>query len=202
MDLQQPKQRVSKPHPLNFERGWILTGEVFKSIIILIIFILVNFIAKTMGSKTREVMSQKYWYNKQIVVFLTLYLVINIMSLKGLNLYPLYTLFISIVGWLLFNLITSLGEVWAIRSPPMTWFGITCIPLILFFIANDFYNYYSELDPNDHNKFYTNMWFNIIKSLIIITILCMILGFVISLSHARQNKGFNFLKFFFSIKNT
>ena len=135
MDLQQPKQRVSNPHPLNFERGWVLIGEVFKSITILIMFVLINFIATTMGSKTREIMSQKYWYNKQIVVFLTLYLVINIMSLKGLRLYPAYTLLISIVGWILFNLMTSLGEVWAIRSPPITWLWLTCIPLILFFIS-------------------------------------------------------------------
>tara|TARA_B100000780_G_scaffold276552_2_gene245360 strand:+ start:1146 stop:1754 length:609 start_codon:yes stop_codon:yes gene_type:complete len=201
MDLQQPKQRVSNPHPLNFERGWVLIGEVFKSITILIMFVLINFIATTMGSKTREIMSQKYWYNKQIVVFLTLYLVINIMSLKGLRLYPAYTLLISIVGWILFNLMTSLGEVWAIRSPPITWLWLTCIPLILFFISNDFYNYYSELEPNDHNKYYTNLWFNIIKILIVIIIFLIITGFIIALTSAKSKKGFNFINFFFSINN-
>ena len=202
MDLQQPKQRISNPHPLNFERGWVLLGETFKSITILLIFILINFVAKTMGSKTIKIMSKKYWYNKQIIVFLTLYLVINIMSLKGYRLFPLYTLFISIFGWLLFNIITSLGESWAIYNPPITWFGITFIPLVLFFISNDFYNYYSELDQNNHNKYYANLWFNIIKGLIIITIFTIIVGFIIVYSKIRKKSGYNFFSFFFSIKNS
>ena len=201
MDLQQPKQRVHNPHPLNFEHSWELLSDTFKSITILIIFILINFVAKTMGSKTIEIMGERYWYNKQIIVFLTLYFVINVMSLKGYRLFPLYTLFISVVGWILFNLITSLGEGWAIANPPITWFGVSCIPLIFFFIANDFYNYYSQLEPNDHNKFYTNLWFHIIKGLITITILLIIVGTISVYSKASKKKNFNFFKFFFSIKN-
>ena len=180
----------------------IVTTDIFKSVIVLLLFVFINYVAETLGSKTRIILSNKYWYNKQIVIFLTIYLVINITSLHGLHLAPIYTLLVSIVGWFLFNFLTSLGQVWLIRNPPITWFGIIIIPLILFYVTSDFKTYYAELPPNEENTKLTNIFNYVQKFFLIIAIILMIYGFTFAYIKAKRKlkSKFSFKDFFFSIK--
>ena len=178
-------------------------SKILISVIILFLFIFINYIANTLGSKTRTLLSNKYWYNKQIIIFLTIYLAINITSLHGLKIRPIFTLISSIIGWFLFNVVTSLGEVWISKNPPMTWFTIVIIPMILFYIVNDFKNYYKQSEPNATNTRLVNIFkiFQIILLLLILILL--IIGFYFSYSKAKKKlkSNFDFKKFFFAIKS-
>lgn len=178
-------------------------AKIIISVLVLIVFIYVNFIADTLGSLSRNLLSDKYWYNKQIIIFLTIYVGINLTSLHGLHVEPQITILYSIIGWLLFNILTSLGEVWFYKKYSITWFLLVMIPMILFYIVYDFKTYYSDLEPNAYNTKIINILKILETILLFLFIVLLITGFTISYTRQKNKlkSKFNFLKFFFLIKS-
>ena len=102
----------------------------FKALTIIMIFIVSNLGYSPVGCKTQYLFSNKYWYNKQLVIFFVIYFVINLRSNAAHGGAAPNDLFImSVIVWFMYNITARLGETWAImKSPlwpgPLTWFGL------------------------------------------------------------------------------
>ena len=185
------------------------TAPMFKALTIIMIYIVSNLGYSPVGCKTQYLFSNKFWYNKQLVIFFVIYFVINLRSNAAHGGAAPNDLFImSIIVWLLYNITSRLGETWAImQSPlwpgPLTWFGLLTFPLILLFIINDSRKYYISIDK-------TNVYDTTIKILYHVEIVLMVsillligIGFIRSYQEQSKKWGkkFKFLQFFFGIED-
>jgi len=184
-------------------------APMFKALTIIMIYIVSNLGYSPVGCKTQYLFSNKFWYNKQLVIFFVIYFVINLRSNAAHGGAAPNDLFImSIVVWTLYNITSRLGETWAImKSPiwpgPLTWFGLLTFPLILLFIINDSRKYYIAIDK-------TNVYDMTIKILYYVEIVLMVaillligIGFIRSYQEQskRWGKKFKFWQFFFGIQD-
>ena len=55
-------------------------APLFKALTIILIYIVNNLGYSPIGCKTRYLFSNKFWYNKQLVIFFVIYFVINLRS--------------------------------------------------------------------------------------------------------------------------
>jgi len=184
-------------------------APLFKALTIILIYIVNNLGYSPIGCKTRYLFSNKFWYNKQLVIFFVIYFVINLRSSAARGGATPNDLFVvSLIVWILYNVTTRLGETWAVMSTPLwpgplTWFGMLTFPLIVLFIVNDARKYYISVDK-------TNAYDTTIRTLYYAEICLMLAslgimgtGFVHSYieQSRRWGKDFSFLRFFFGIEN-
>ena len=121
---------------------------ILKALVIIMLFLVSSIGYSSLGCKTQYLMSSKFWYNKQIVIFFIIYLVINLGGdtiSKLTN--PIQQLILSIISLLLYNIMGRLGEIWWNPFPsywpgPMTWFSIIALPMIAIYILDDMKKYY------------------------------------------------------------
>ena len=121
---------------------------ILKALVIIMLFLVSSIGYSSLGCKTQYLMSSKFWYNKQIVIFFIIYLVINLGGdtiSKLTN--PIQQLILSIISLLLYNIMGRLGEIWWNPFPsywpgPMTWFSIITLPMIAIYILDDMKKYY------------------------------------------------------------
>ena len=185
-------------------------APLFKALTIIMIFIVSNLGYSPVGCKTQYLFSNKYWYNKQLVIFFVIYFVINLRSNAAHGGAAPNDLFImSIVVWILYNITARLGETWAImKSPfwpgPLTWFGMLTFPLVILFIVNDARRYYIAIDKSDvYNLTIKSLYY---FELILMTSLAVLVGIGFYKSYQEQSKKwgkkFSFLSFFFGIEDS
>ena len=92
-------------------------APMFKALTIIMIFIVSNLGYSPIGCKTQYLFSNKFWYNKQLVIFFVIYFVINLRSNAAHGGSAPNDLFImSIIVWVLYNVTSRLGETWAIMK--------------------------------------------------------------------------------------
>ena len=97
------------------------------------------------GCKTQFLFnSTKYWYNKQIAIIILIYFVVVINQGKASALTaPIAKFTITLIIWIGFNILLSLGGIWAMKHPqpwwpgPIDWFGVVILQMISLFIVND-----------------------------------------------------------------
>ena len=180
---------------------------ILKALVILTLFLLEGVGYSPLGCKTQYLLSSRYWYNKQVVIFFIIYFVINLGGdaiTKLTN--PIQQLIISIVCLFLYNIIGRLGDIWWNKNPwywpgPMTWFAVIALPLVMVYIFEDIRRYYmveNAIIPSTEiidNIKKLELWM-IIGSIIFITI-----GFFKSWQQSAtiHGKYFSFLAFFFGV---
>ena len=180
---------------------------ILKALVIITLFLLDGIGFSPLGCKTQYLMSSRFWYNKQMVIFFIIYFIINLGADTVSKLTdPLQQLIISVACLLFYNVVARLGDVWWAKNPwywpgPMTYFAIICLPLVSIVILDDMRRYYMA-----ENAVFVNVGtIDKIKftELIIIgiTLLLIALGFGKALIQSKEIHGkyFSFLAFFFGV---
>ena len=186
-----------------------LSAPIFKALTIICIFIVSNIGYSPMGCKTQYLFSNKFWYNKQLVIFFIIYFVINLRSSSETTTTSPNDMFIvSIIIWILFNAVTRLGETWAVINPsfwpgPLTWFGVLTFPLITLFVTNDIRKYYINIDKQGVYDATIKVLYHV--EAITIGLICAITGIGFYRSYRDQSdklgKKFRFWPFFFGVES-
>lgn len=184
-------------------------APLFKALTVIMIFIVSNLGYSPVGCKTQYLFSNKFWYNKQLVIFFVIYFVINLRSNAAHGGAAPNDLFImSIIVWIMYNVTARLGETWAVmKSPfwpgPLTWFGMLTFPLVILFIVNDARRYYIAIDQTDvYDLTIKSLYY---FELILMTALAVLVGIGFYKSYQEQSqrwgKKFKFWSFFFGIED-
>ena len=180
---------------------------ILKALVILTLFLLEGVGYSPLGCKTQYLLSSRFWFNKQIVVFFIIYFVINLGGdtiTKLTN--PMQQLLISIACLFLYNIIARLGEIWWAKDPwywpgPMTWFGLISLPLLMIYIFEDMRRYYMV----ENAVIPSAATIDNIKKLELVMIIGLIIMTTIGFFKAWQRsaklhgKYFSFLAFFFGV---
>lgn len=180
---------------------------ILKALVIITLFLLDGVGFSPLGCKTQFLMSSRFWYNKQIVIFFIIYFIINLGGDTISKLTdPFQQLIISVSCLLFYNVVARVGTVWWDKNPwywpgAMTYFGLVCLPLVLIVILDDMRRYYMA-----ENALYLNA--NIIDKIrkvefgiVIVTLVLIAMGFIKATfkSYAEHGKYFSFLAFFFGV---
>ena len=178
---------------------------ILKALVIVTLFLISGLGYTPLGCKTQYLFSDKYWYNKQLVIFFIIYFIINIRGEAVSNLTnPLQEFALSIGTWLAFNMIARMSNVWLSKTPwywpgPLTWFGAVALPLISMYILDDMRRYFiAEHALKDSTKKIEAIR-NVEMGLIGSVALILIIGFIKAVGIERQlvGKNFQFIPFFF-----
>lgn len=184
-------------------------SPIFKALTMIIIFIVSNLGYSPLGCKTQYLFSNKFWYNKQLVIFFVIYFVINLRSNASHGASPNDLFIISLFVWILYNVASRLGETWAImQSPfwpgPLTWFGVLTFPLIILFIINDARKYYITIDKVDKYDSTIKILYHSELVLMFSIISILVVGFIKSYQEQsnRWGKRFKFWQYFFGVNDS
>lgn len=182
---------------------------ILKALVIITLFLLDGIGFSPLGCKTQYLMSPRFWYNKQIVIFFIIYFIINLGADTISKLTdPIQQLTISVACLLFYNLVARLGNVWWDKNPwywpgPMTYFGLISLPLVVIVILDDMRRYYmAENAIFVHAK--TIDQIKIIELVIIaFTLLIIAIGFgkAVIKSINEHGKYFSFFSIFFRSTN-
>jgi len=125
---------------------------------ILILLLLLSRGYMPLGCKTEFLQKNpKYWTYSQIAMIYVIYAFIVVPYAENLKIYgsvmpPALGLVITLVVWLMANIIASLGDDWAFKDPvfwftPLTLWGAIGISLTFLYVFNEYYNYYYRINP-------------------------------------------------------
>jgi hypothetical protein len=178
---------------------------LLKAVVIITLFLLNGVGFSPLGCKTQYLMSSKFWYNKQMVVFFIIYFIINLGGYTISKLTnPVKQLILSIACLLLYNIVGRLGEVWFSKNPyfypgPITYFGLVAFPLVTLYIIDDMRRYL--IAEHSLIKKKNNIDALRITEMVLISIIALItiVGFwkAFNLSKIAHGKNFIFISFFF-----
>jgi len=185
------------PTTPNIIKQYLMHGIL--GITVITAFMIVSMGYNPFGCKTQFLFTTpKYWYNKQISLLLLIYFAI-VMGGKGtLLITPIAKFLITIVIWMGFNILLTLGGLWAIKHPtwlwpgPLDWFGVVILQMVTLFIIHDTKGHYEAVAPSGGYKEATTI-LGYIENFIIITILgSTSLGFYKAIQSARKREGNKF----------
>jgi len=171
-------------------------------------FMIVSMGYNPFGCKTQFLFNTpKYWYNKQISIIILIYFAI-VMGGKGtLLINPIAKFLLTIVIWMGFNMLLSLGGLWAIKHPqpwwpgPLDWFGLVILQMISLFIIHDTKGHYQAVAPSGgYEQAMTILGY--LEDFLIITILgSTAFGFykVVRTSRKREGPTFQIWRLLFGV---
>ncbi len=181
---------------------------ILKALVIVTLWLTSGLGYTPIGCKTQYLFSDRYWYNKQLVIFFIIYFIINVggeavTKLKN----PVQEFALSIITWLLFNIIGRLGKIWLDKSPwfwpsPLTWFGAIALPLVTMYILDDIRRYFIAEHALKDSERKISLIKNIEMGLIGIVCVFLIVGFIRALLQEKKllGKSFAFIPFFFGLQ--
>lgn len=181
---------------------------ILKALVIVTLWLTSGLGYTPIGCKTQYLFSDQYWYNKQLVIFFIIYFIVNVggeavTKLKS----PLQEFTLSVITWLLFNIMGRLGKIWLDKSPgfwpsPLTWFGAVALPLVTMYILDDIRKYFISEHALKDSERKISLIKNIEMGLIGIVTVFLIVGFIRALLQEKKKLGrsFAFIPFFFGIQ--
>lgn len=181
---------------------------ILKALVIVTLWLTSGLGYTPVGCKTQYLFSDQYWYNKQLVIFFIIYFIVNVggeavTKLKS----PLQEFTLSVITWLLFNIMGRLGKIWLDKSPwfwpsPLTWFGAVALPLVTMYILDDIRKYFISEHALKDSERKISLIKNIEMGLIGIVAVFLIVGFIRALLQEKKKLGrsFAFIPFFFGIQ--
>ena len=180
---------------------------LLKALAVIILFLISGKGYSPFGCRTQYLFTDRFWYNKQLVIFFTIYFVINLSSEDRVELVsPLATFAVSALTWLLFNIVSRLGETWwALKIPgypgPLTWFGVVAFLLAITYIVDDIRRYYIAREEVKEHQGLIRMLYRLELVLVTVTAVVTGLGFYRSYASQRKllKKNFEFWRFFFGV---
>ena len=192
--------------PITIERRFIShIIPILKAFVIITLFVMNGSGYSPLGCKIQYLMSDKFWFNKQIIIFFIIYFIINLggETISKLT-NPIQQLIISICTLILYNIIARLGDIWWDKNPwywpgPMSWFAILVFPLLSIYILDDLRKYYIA---ENASLIYGNS-IDAIKSIeigmILVSLVLIVWGFLKAVLEARgkYKAAFSFFKFLF-----
>jgi len=178
---------------------------LLKALAIIILFLISGKGYSPFGCKTQYLFTDKFWYNKQLVIFFTIYFVINLRAQDYLTTRsPFATFIISIITWIAFNLVGTLGNTWWKLSipgypSPLTWFGLVAFFLVFIYVIDDIRRYYRAIEETEQHQKLIGVLYRLELVLVALIVGIIIVGFHRAYAEKRkQMKGsFDFTKFFF-----
>ena len=178
---------------------------IFKALVIVTLFLISGLGYTPLGCKTQYLFSNRYWYNKQLVIFFIIYFIINIRGEAVSELTnPLQEFILSIITWIIFNMIARMSDVWLSKAPwywpgPLTWFGAIALPLITMYILDDMRRYFIAEHALKDSKNKIDLIKNVEMGLIITVFILLTVGFIkaFGIEHKKAGKTFKFIPFFF-----
>ena len=183
---------------------------IFKALVIVTLFLISGLGYTPLGCKTQYLFSDRYWYNKQLIIFFIIYFIVNIRGEAVTELTnPLQEFILSVITWILFNMIASLGKIWLAKTPwywpgPLTWFGAIALPLVTMYILDDMRRYFIAEHALKDSETKINIIKNVEMGIILLVFLMLIIGFIKAFNAERNaiGKTFQFLPFFFGFPQT
>ena len=180
---------------------------VLKALVIITLFLLNGVGFSPLGCRTQYLLSSRFWYNKQIVIFFIIYFIVNLGGDTISKLTdPIQQLITSIVTLLLYNVIARLGAVWWDKDPwywpgPMTWFGLISLPLIIMFILDDMRRYYMAENAIFVNADLIDNIKYVELGVIGAVLITIVVGLMKAIEEAKKRYGkyYSFLAFFFGV---
>ena len=192
--------------PITVERRFIShIIPILKAFVVITLFIMNGSGYSPLGCKVQYLMSDKFWFNKQIIIFFIIYFIINLGGETISKLTdPIQQLIISICTLLLYNIIARLGDIWWDKNPwywpgPMSWFAVLVFPLLSIYILDDLRKYYIA----ENASFVYGNSIDAIKSIeigmILFTLILIGWGFLKAILKAQEKykAAFSFFKFLF-----
>ena len=178
---------------------------ILKAFVIISLFIMNGSGYSPLSCKVQYLMGDKFWYNKQVIIFFIIYFIINLGGdtiSKLTN--PIQQLILSIGTFLLYNIIARLGDLWWDKNPwywpgPMSWFAVLVVPLLSVYILDDMRRYYIA----ENASFLYGNKIDIIKTIeigmIFFTLFFIAWGFIKAFIKAKTEykATFSFFKFLF-----
>lgn len=178
---------------------------ILKAFVIITLFIMNGSGYSPLSCKVQYLMSDKFWYNKQVIIFFIIYFIINLGGdtiSKLTN--PIQQLVLSICTLFLYNIIAKLGDLWWDKDPwywpgPMSWFAVLVFPLLSVYILDDMRRYYIA----ENASFLYGNKIDIIKSMelgiILFTLFFIVWGFITATIKAKTEykSTFSFFSFLF-----
>tara|TARA_B100001758_G_C18339614_1_gene573589 strand:+ start:370 stop:906 length:537 start_codon:yes stop_codon:yes gene_type:complete len=164
---------------------------IIKGVFLLILSVMGNFIAETLGCRTQKLLSDNM-YAKHFVVLILIYFAIGFTN-KSSAYNPLVHIKSAFVIWIGFILFTKMEMKFTI---------IAFIIFIIIYLLNDFKNFYQENNSNQENNKKIKMVNSSIKMLEKMVLGLLIVGFIIYSSKQYLDRGNNFsiLKLIFGSK--
>ena len=185
------------PTARDLVKQYVMQGMI--GITVVTAFMIVSMGYNPFGCKTQFLFNTpKYWYNKQISIIILIYFAI-VMGGKGtLLISPIAKFLLTIVIWMGFNVLLTLGGIWAIKHPqpwwpgPLDWFGLVILQMISLFIVNDTKKHYQAVAPSGGYKQAMTI-LGYLENLLIVTILgSTALGFYKVAFSSKRIKGSKF----------
>ncbi len=177
---------------------------ILRAVLLITLLIIGGMGYSPVGCKTQYMFTDKYWYNKQIVIFLILYLVVNLRSSwQRREKEPFAVLRGTTIAFVVFNAVARMGDAW-LTGPladmgPATWFGLVLFPLVVLYILDDTRRYYKAIAGKGQYTHAINILYK--TEIVLLAAICVLIavGFFKSYSGARRkSKGkLNFWKFLF-----
>lgn len=163
-------------------------NNIMNGVLLLILAISGNFIAETLGCKTRKLLSENM-VAKHVVILFIIYFSLGFASESNLN--PMILLGNSISIWVLFVLFTRMSlqfNIWV--------FGL----VVLYHFINTYINYYSSKDKKKYKNIIEN-YSKILNYLKYLIIGSLIVGFVLYYNKQRKDysKNWSTFKFIFGV---
>jgi hypothetical protein len=188
-----------------FKKLLVNTVPILKALVIVTLFLLNGIGFSPLGCKTQYLMSSRFWYNKQVVIFFIIYFIINLGGYTISKLTdPIRQLVLSIICLVLFNITGRLGEVWFMKNPsfypgPLTYFGVIAYPLVMLYIVDDMRRYMIATHDVSEKVKSIDALRGVEIGLISTISLILIVGFwkAIKESKIKFGKNFAFISFLF-----
>ncbi len=170
--------------------------NILRAVLLITLFVVGGMGYSPIGCKTQYMFTDKYWYNKQIIIFLVLYLVINLRSSwQREEKEPFAVLRGTVVAFLIFNAVARMGDAWWADGKgwasggPATWFGLALFPLVVLYVLDDTRRYYKAIEGKGQ---YARVIDTLYKAELVavgVTALVLVVGFTKSYRGARRTRG-------------
>ena len=181
------------------------TLPILKALVVITLFLLNRIGFSPLGCKTEYLMTSRFWYNKQVVIFFIIYFIINLGGYTISKLTdPTKQLILSIICLVLYNIIGRLGEVWFMKKlyfypGPLTYFGLVAFPLVALYIIDDMRRYMIAMNGIQDKVKNIDTLRSVEIGLISTILLIIVVGLWKAIGESKKQfgKNFTFISFLF-----
>jgi uncharacterized membrane protein len=165
------------------------SSELLKGIFLLVLAVSGNFVAETLGCKTRRLLTNNM-YAKQCIIISIIYFAIDFTSSSNTS--PLETFGNTLMIWISFLLFTKMSEL----------FTILCFTLLIIgYILSSQLNYIKNENTKKNNEKEAELYKYLINCTLFLFFIIMVIGFVMYYFKQRNEhkKNWDMFKFIFGI---
>ena len=163
------------------------SSDLLKGVFLLILAVAGNFVAETLGCKTRKLLTENM-YAKQIIILSIIYFAIDFTNDQAAA--PKDTFINTLIIWIAFLMFTKMNE----------WFTIACfLLLVIGYLLSSQMNYLKN--DKKKNKKQIDSYEKCIRGVMILFTILLVIGFCLYFAKQQKDhkKNWNVLKFIFGV---